>query len=706
MSASLLIELFTEELPPKALRTLGKSFADGIAKGLEARGLVGPSNTVSAFATPRRLAARLSEVLNKSPDRAESKKLMPVKVAFDADGKPSTALVKRLQKEGYPTEVDIRGIVERRTEGNTEFLFLIQVASGQSLQVALLSALEETIEKLPIPKLMSYQLADGTTTVQFVRPAHGLVALHGSEPVSVSVLGLEAGRLTHGHRFQGAAEIELAAADEYEGKLAAQGGVIADFDQRKSMIEQELQKLAEQHRGSLGRSADYLPVLDEVTALVEYPTVYAGTFDPTFLAVPPECLILTMRQNQKYFPLFDATGALTNRFLMVSNMRLDDPRNIIEGNQRVIRPRLADARFFFETDKKIPLAERVPQLAHVVYHNKLGTQFDRVERLRALARTIAQRIGSDPKLAERAALLSKADLVTNMVGEFPELQGIMGRYYALADGEDARVADAIEGHYRPRFSGDELPAHDLAMVLAIADRVDTLIGIWGIGLQPTGEKDPFGLRRAALGVLRMLAGEPEAGLALDLDELLDAAAAGFPAGKLAPDTKTEVRAFLLDRLRSYLRERGYEPNEIEAVLADNPARIDLVLPRIEAVRAFRLLPDAAGLAAANKRARDILRKEGFSEVRAPKAELLVETAERALAEAIVETRAGVDAHYERNEYVDCLKKLSGMRAQVDAFFEQVLVNAEDPAVRANRLALLSELSYLLNRVADISKLAA
>ncbi|MCJ7837678.1 MAG: glycine--tRNA ligase subunit beta, partial [Burkholderiales bacterium] len=483
MSANLLVELFTEELPPKALKALGEAFAQGIASGLAQRGLLAQGHETTAYSTPRRLAVHVSAVLARSPEREQTKKLMPAKVAFDSAGEPAPALLKRLEKEGYAADADMTGRIERRTEGGAEYVFLHQIVPGMQLAAALQAALEEAITRLPIPKLMSYQLADGTTTVQFVRPVHGLLALHGADVVPVAILGLDAGRVTHGHRFQGVRDISLTTADAYEEALAAHGQVIAAFDARRDETERQLRAKAAELGASLGPEEDVAPLLDEVTALVEFPTVYAGEFEPEFLVVPQECLVLTMRTNQKYFPLFGATGKLTNRYLIVSNMRLADPKNIVEGNNRVVRPRLADARFFFDTDKKSRLEARVPQLGAIVYHNKLGSQLERVERVQLLAGRIAREIGADPALAERAAWLAKADLVTSMVGEFPELQGIMGRYYARADAEHALVAEALGEQYRIRFDGAQAPANLVSMSLFIADRVETLVGIWGIGLK-------------------------------------------------------------------------------------------------------------------------------------------------------------------------------------------------------------------------------
>ncbi len=446
MSANLLVELFTEELPPKALKRLADAFAGGVVAGLKSNGLLDATSKSKAFATPRRLAVYIYAVLPRGYDRPVEHKLMPAAVALKEGGGWSDALRRKLAGMGREKLADApfnsrvgTDLLLIKPDGKTDSVYLRTVAVGQSLEQVLSKAIEDAIAKLTIPKVMSYQLADGVTTVRFVRPAHGLVAMHGDKVLAVATLGLEAGRVTHGHRFQGTKDIVLVRADEYEARLENEGHVIAEFDKRRGEVARQLSEKAQALKSSLGPEADYTPLLDEVTALVEYPTVYIGEFEPGFLSVPQECLILTMRQNQKYFPLFDANGRLTNNFLIVSNMQLDNSKNIVEGNQRVVRARLADARFFFETDKKIRLADRVAQLGNVVYHNKLGSQLDRVGRVRTLAKVVAQKIGSDPALADRAALLAKADLLTSMVGEFPELQGIMGRYYALADGEDPKV---------------------------------------------------------------------------------------------------------------------------------------------------------------------------------------------------------------------------------------------------------------------------
>src|SRR3954463_138325 len=711
MSANLLVELFTEELPPKVLKRLGEAFAQGIAESLRNSGLLDATSKAKSFATPRRLAVYLTSVLPKGSDRTLGQKLMPVSAARKPDGSWSDALRKKLTAMGRVqlADADVNtkigpDSITIKADGKAESVFLRSIAPGQTLDRALQEALEATIDNLPIPKQMSYQLADGTTTVKFVRPAHGLVAMHGDKVLNVGVLGLTADRISHGHRFQGAKDISLVRADEYEARLENEGHVIADFDKRKSEIAEQLAEKASALTYSLGAEADYMPLLDEVTALVEYPAVYIGEFESGFLTVPPECLILTMRQNQKYFPLFDTGGKLTNNFLIVSNMQLSNSRNIVEGNQRVVRPRLSDARFFFETDKKIRLADRVAQLGSVVYHNKLGSQLDRVARIRALAKAIAQKIGADPALADRAAVLAKADLVTNMVGEFPELQGIMGRYYALADGENAAVADAVEQHYRPRFAGDQLPGNDIGVALALADKLETLAGLFGLGQQPTGDKDPFALRRAALGVIRLLS---EQGLAVSLHELINAAFSVFPDGMLA-NRQSDLQLFIWERLRSYSREAGYSANEVDAVLSKNPVHIDQIAPWLAAVRAFASLPEAESLAAANKRVANILKQaeaKGESFAKAQR-ENLKEPAEHNLFDALEKASAQAMSLFKQGDFTGYLKTFAILKEPVDAFFDSVMVMAEDSSVRQNRLGLLADLRFEMNRIADISKLAA
>jgi len=589
-----------------------------------------------------------------------------------------------------------------QSDGKADAIFFRTLAKGPSLQVGLQGALEDTIEDLPIPKVMSYQLADGWSSVNFVRPAHGLVALHGSEVVPVTALGLAAGRATRGHRFESRVDpIVIQHADHYAQQLESQGAVIASFEHRRAEIVRQLQHCAaELHLVPIDDEA----LLDEVTALVERPNVLACRFEPEFLAVPPECLILTMKANQKYFPLLDAQYRLTNRFLVVSNIRPDDPGAIVQGNERVVRPRLADAKFFFDQDRKKALASRLPLLDKVVYHAKLGSQGERVQRVRRIAHAIGEALGGAAlaEQADRAAQLAKCDLVTDMVGEFPELQGVMGGYYARHDGEREAVALAIEDHYKPRFAGDELPRNEVGIAVALADKLETLVGLFGAGERPTGDKDPFALRRHALGVIRMLV---ERDLPLAVPALVSTAASAFTS--IAGGAIEEATGFMYDRLVGYLRELDYSAHEVDAVVSVRPPRWAELPRRLAAVRAFAALPESASLAAANKRIANILKK---SDGAAPASHVdparLIEPAERSLHEAILGAAPKADELFDEGEYTASLRGLAALRAPVDAFFDKVMVNVDDPALRANRLALLARLHQSMNRVADLSKLAA
>ncbi|WP_173068871.1 glycine--tRNA ligase subunit beta [Sulfurimicrobium lacus] len=696
---NLLVELFVEELPPKALRKLGEAFSANLFESLKAHGLAGENSVVTPYASPRRLAAHVTHVAAQAADKPVSHKLMPVSIGLDANGEATQALQKRLAAMGLDASILPR--LKREGEGKAEALFFDTEVRGATLVNGLQLALEDALAKLPIPKVMSYQLADGWSTVNFVRPAHALIALHGADVIPVSALGLAAGRETRGHRFEAAtASISLRDADSYAMQMASEGAVIASFEERRADIARQLQEAAAKIGGVTPIEDDAL--LDEVTALVERPNVLVGQFEEGFLDVPQECLILTMKANQKYFPLLDNTGKLTNRFLIVSNIRPADPSAVIGGNERVVRPRLADAKFFFDQDRKKSLESRVAKLANVVYHNKLGSQMERAQRLAKLAGEIARHLGADAAQAERGGYLAKADLITDMVGEFPELQGIMGRYYAAHDGEPEAVARAVEQHYWPRFAGDALPQDNIAAAAALADKLDTLVGIYGIGLVPTGDKDPFGLRRHALGVLRMLI---EAQLPLDLVSLLNLAKGQFPAEIIADSVVQDVHGFMLERLKNYLRDKGFDPDEIEAVVSQNPTRIDLVTPRLDAVREFRKLPEAAALAAANKRIQNILKKTAPPSGDADPA-LLQETAERDLFEVVSRLAPQVTSLLQNEDYTGALTRLAGARQAVDSFFDGVMVMADEPLIRNNRLALLKSLGDLMNQVADISKLAA
>ncbi len=708
---NLLVELFVEELPPKALKKLGEAFAGTLFEQLKSQGLTAADSVVTPYATPRRLAAHITHVAAKAADQAVQVKLMPVSVALDAAGNPTPALLKKLQAVG--ADPSVVPTLKRQPDGKAEALFLDSLVTGATLDTGLQKALHEAIAKLPIPKVMTYQLQEGTPlpgwdSVQFVRPAHGLVALHGSSVVPVTALGLTAGRATHGHRFEAVADpITIVDADRYAGTLRDKGAVIASFDERRAAIASQLKSTATQAGPALQAIEDEA-LLDEVTALVERPNVLVCSFEQEFLDVPQECLILTMKANQKYFPLLDAQGKLTNQFLVVSNISPADPSAVIGGNERVVRPRLADAKFFFDQDRRKTLESRVPQLAKVVYHNKLGTQGERVERVRAIAKAIGQQLGGDvlAQAADQAAQLAKADLLTDMVGEFPELQGVMGGYYARHDGLSEDIAFAIEDHYKPRFAGDELPRGQVGTVVALADKLETLVGLFGIGNLPTGDKDPFALRRHALGVIRMLV---EKDLRLDMPAVVAQAAQAF--GALLPDaTKSneQLLNFFYERVNGYLRERGASAQEADAVIAARPMWGEF--PKaLDAVRAFAALPEAPALAAANKRIGNILKKAGDAEqvVDAHVSELLLqEPAEKALYEAMQRIVPQADAQFDAGDYTASLQTLAALREPVDAFFDGVMVNAEQIDLRLNRQGLLKTLHQAMNRVADLSRLAA
>ncbi|WCM20351.1 glycine--tRNA ligase subunit beta [Paraburkholderia bryophila] len=696
--ATLLVELLTEELPPKALARLGDAFAEGIAQRLAARDLIEGELSFERYATPRRLAVTIKNVRAVAPEKQVREKVLPVSVALDKDGQPTAPLAKKLAALGFP-DFSVNDL-ERAQDGKAEAFFLRYAAPGATLADGLQAALDEAlaVSKLPIPKVMTYQRPDGTN-IQFVRPAQRLTVLHGDQVVPVSALGIDADDTTLGHRFLSEGFVQIQHADSYADTLLHKGHVVANFADRKATIRTHLLALAGDDQVVMPDS-----LLDEVTSLVEWPVVYACKFEDEFLQVPQECLILTMQTNQKYFALTDANGKLRSRFLIVSNIETATPGDIVEGNERVVRPRLADAKFFFEQDKKKPLADRVPLLANVVYHNKLGSALQRVERVEGLAGAIAALTGADVALAQRAARLAKADLITDMVGEFPELQGTMGTYYARHDGEPEEVALACSEHYQPRFSGDALPTTATGTVVALADKLETLVGIWGIGLQPTGEKDPFALRRHALGVLRILV---EKQLPVDFVELLRAAYAQFAAVPNVADSTQAIYEFGMDRLRGLLRERGYAAGEIDAVLALNPTRLDDIVARLDAVREFALLPEAASLAAANKRISNILKKsEDVATTGGVQVTLLVEAAEKALHAQLEQVAPRVQSQLAARDYTGALTALAALREPVDAFFNDVMVNAEDPALRANRLALLGALHQQMNCVADISRLAA
>ncbi|UJP05758.1 MAG: glycine--tRNA ligase subunit beta [Nitrosomonas sp.] len=725
MSKNLLVELLVEELPPKSLKQLGDSFANSLADSLKAQGLIADDAAVTPFTTPRRLAVHIGTVAAQAADKAVTQKLMPVAVGLDANGQATPPLLKKLASLGADASAVPR--LKRALDGKTETLFLDTVVQGTPLTEGLQKALQDAISQLPIPKVMTYQLADGWQSVHFVRPAHALVALHGTDVVPVSVLGLQAGRETQGHRFEAKINpIVLHNADNYAQQLHREGTVIAGFVERRDEIARQLATAAAREHLT---PVDDAALLDEVTALVEHPNVLAGRFDAEFLHVPPECLILTMKANQKYFPLHDANGKLANTFLLVSNIRPADPAQVIAGNERVVHSRLADAKFFFNQDRKKKLAARVPGLDKVVYHHKLGTQGLRMHTVRAIVQMIGKQLGDDALAyqAYEAATLAKADLLTDMVGEFPELQGIMGRYYAQHEGLSDDIAFAIEDHYKPRFAGDELPRNLTGVCLALADKLETLVNMFSIGAMPTGDKDPFALRRHALGVIRILT---EKSLPLNLNTLTqqviriihdpiiedqwtlnqkhDTEKNNIHATVTRPipeELNQQLLRFFYERLAGNLREQGYTAQEIDAVLSLNPQQLSDIPKRLAAVRAFAALPESASLAAANKRVGNILKKtEGAGTT--VDAGLLQESAEHALYQALTDLLPKTEQAFAAGDYTASLQILAALKAPVDTFFDHVMVNVDDEKLRNNRLALLAQLHSLMNRIADLSKLAS
>jgi len=703
---NLLLELFVEELPPKALKKLGDAFAGVLADSLKNQGLAAADSVITAFASPRRLAVHVTTVQSQSEAKKITIKLMPEKVGFTEDGRRTPALEKRLEKEGYLVDDPTMKLAHVEDKGVVQ-LVLEKMDSPTTLAVGLQQALGLAIVKLPIPKLMSYQLErdcelPGWSSVSFVRPAHGLLALHGADVVLLKALGLTSGNSTQGHRFEAAVSpVVIKHADQYAETLRKDGAVIASFAERRAEIVSQLAAAADKIGGGVKPIEDEA-LLDEVTALVERPKVLVCSFEKEFLAVPQECLILTMKANQKYFPLLDAAGKLTHQFLVVSNINPADASAVIGGNERVVRPRLADAKFFYDQDRKKTLASRVAGLDKVVYHNKLGSQGERVTRVRAIAKAIGQQLGGAALAAQadQAAELAKTDLVTDMVGEFPELQGIMGRYYALNDGLAPEVADAIEDHYKPRFAGDELPRSPVGLAVALADKLETLVGMFGIGNLPTGDKDPFALRRHALGVVRMLA---DKALPLNLDALVQDASRVF--GDKITDASPALLDFIYERLAGSLRELGYSAQEVDAVLTLRPQQLGDVSRRLAAVRAFAALPEAPALAAANKRIGNILKKAPEVDAHVSVA-LLKEPAETALHSAMGLVLPEAHQQFEAGDYTASLQTLAALRAPVDAFFDGVMVNAEEMDLRLNRQGLLKSLHVAMNRVADLSKLAS
>ncbi len=697
MSAPLLIEIHTEELPPKSLKTLAEAFAAGIENGLRTRLFINPNSVVTVYGSPRRLAVHISHVAKRAADQSFRQKLLPVSIGLDAAGKATAALRKKLAALGIDADVSN---LQQDSDGKQQILIYEGVRHGELLITALQAVVEEAVAVLPVPKMMSYQLADGATTTRFVRPAHRLIAMHGHAVVPVHVLGLQAGTKTFGHRFMAPGVLTVLSPDMYAEQMLEEGYVIASFAQRRAKIDTLLRAEAARH-GAKAVIPDEL--LDEVTGLVEWPVIYESSFDAAFLEVPPECLLLTMQQNQKYFALTDEAGRLTDRFLLVSNIQATDGGAAIRaGNARVVRARLADAKFFYDQDRRQTLESRVQGLESVVYHGKLGSQLQRVERVVAIALAFADELSVDRSLVERAARLCKADLRTLMVGEFPELQGVMGEYYARHDGEKAEVSRAIRMHYYPRFSGDALPDGMVGTCVALADKLEMLTGLFGVGEKPTGERDPFALRRHALGSLRILM---EKQLTLSLDRLLEVSERAFAGASSFAAAGEDLRDFIYERLRGMLREQAYSAQQVEAVMALRPSRIDQVPQQLAAVRAFMALPEAESLAAANKRIGNILKKADSVPIAFDRA-LLLEPAERSLGDAYIAVQPWAEQLFASGDYSAMLKSLAPLKIPVDRFFDEVMVNVDDAKLRTNRLGLLAALRTTMNRVADISKLSA
>ena len=695
--ATLLVELLTEELPPKVLKKLGTAFGKGIVAQLTANNLVSETSDFAIFATPRRLAVTIDNVYDKSPEEIVNQRLMPKHVGFSADGTPSDALIKKLKSIGLDASHAEK--TETKTDGKLEFIFIRQNKEGITITEGLQKALDLSIANLPIPKVMTYQPKDSLESVSFVRPAHGLIAIHGDDVVHVRALGLDSGNRTLGHRFHSQGMITIKNAAEYEITMETEGHIIPSYEKRKSNIQNQLQN--ESNKLDLILHDDEA-LLDEVTALVESPKVYQAQFDKEFLSIPEECLILTMKTNQKYFPLFGPAGKLAEKFLLVSNMDLDDPSHIIEGNEKVVRPRLADAKFFYQGDMNTPLKELAEKLKNVVYHNKLGTQHDRVIRLGKLSKRIGEQMGADLGNVTRAAELCKADLLSGMVGEFPELQGTMGKYYGVAQGESEEVSTALEQHYRPRFANDLIPNGVVSISLALADKLEIVTGMFGLELAPTGEKDPYALRRHAIGISRILA---ESSIKLNLSLLVSLAVESFPRDLELKLNEIKIKNFIIDRFKGYLKEKGFSIDKIEAVLATDSDSLHLAIPRLVALSNFLQTDNAQALSNANKRIRNILKKNSSSKQCQISKDLFTTEEESTLHNKMQSLSPVVSQAIDEGRYSDALRNLASARGATDNFFENVMVMSDDPIERANRLALLSELFVLLNCVGDLSEIS-
>lgn len=695
---NLLIELLTEELPPKSQKQLGVAFAKSVKEFLVKHHLANETSEDSVFSTPRRIGIYLKDVKDEAANQNTSIKLMPASIGFDVSGKPTEALLKKLH--GIGLDQKAVSLIVKKNESNNEVLYIDKDVEGAKLKDIIAECISSSLTRLPIKKMMSYQLSDGWTTVNFVRPAHGLIILHGANIIKTNVLGIESNRSTLGHRFESKKEvIEIQHADEYKEQMKAEGNVIVSFEERKTLIKNSLNDKATNLSNQLTPINDE-DLLEEVTALVEYPNVLVGEFESKFLEVPQECLILTMKANQKYFPLIDKNNKLANQFLIVSNISPKNSTLIIQGNEKVIRPRLSDAEFFYTQDKKKPLKDYLSQLQHIVYHNKLGTQSERSERVKMIASLIVKNLNQS-KLLDAVLLasdLSKADLSTNMVGEFPELQGIMGRYYALNEKISEEVAFAIEDHYKPRFSGDTLPRNSVGDIVAIADKIETLIGLFSIGEKPTGDKDPFALRRQVIGIIRILT---EKNIGLNLNTTISDS---IKATKLAESK--DLNSFIYDRISNFFKDQGYAALDIEAVLAIDSGLISEIPKRLNAIKEFSQLPESKDLASANKRVGNILKKADFKSALKIDPALLKDIAEVNLYKTLDLVDAEARKEYLANNYSSSLKLLCKLKNPIDQFFNDVMVNVEDESLKMNRLALLEKLYSAMNLVADLSKLSS
>ena len=691
---TLLIEFITEELPPNSLKELGEKFGQLITQGLKEQSLIKDSD-MKVFSTPRRLGVKILNVADRSEDKKTLIKLMPEKIGFDEKGQSTQALSKKLQSINETDEAISR--IKREDEKGQTILYIEKNIVGINLEDILSKIIDNCINQLPIKKMMSYQLDDGWTSVNFVRPIKNLLILHGSEILKVSSLGFEANNKSFGHRFESKEKIlNVDHADNYEKILLETGGVITNFNQRKEKIYTDIILAAKSFKEELHIVEDEA-LLNEVTALVEMPNILIGSFEERFLKIPQECLILTMKVNQKYFPLFDKSNQLTNYFIIVSNLTPKDPTNIIQGNEKVIRPRLADAGFFFEQDKKQSLKSLSQKLSSIVYHNKLGTQAERAGRVGLILKHISEELEFKQDINyEEFALISKADLLSQMVGEFPELQGVMGAIYASEDVQYKNIASAIEDHYKPKFSGDSLPKNLFGNYAALAEKFETLIGLFSINEQPTGDKDPFSLRRNAIGIIRILI---EKNIPLNFSNLIDM---HTPKGK--KDSCNSLKTFIYERLSNYLKDKNFTSNEVDAVISLKPCHLNDVISKLEAIRKFSNLEQSKDLASANKRVSNILKKYTGSITKVDEL-LLSEVEEIRLFKTITKLNPTINEDLVKKNFIGALNSLVDLKDPIDEFFENVMVNSKDEKIKMNRHNLLKHLHISLNSVADISKLA-